>query len=255
MRLTSHLGRVIPSSCGHNERTYRYRRRAKAPRSTSSPLGSGDIWDRHGRPESIPAFDRRTNGLAPAGPFVHCPLHGRAAGQRSSRGFHPHRGSSRGSSCARRPGGSTECPSPSGRQSSSGVQAPRRGDTNQTTRGFITPGGRGAASLATLRGQRRRAATGTRVRTITRSGSSTLVPRNDATASSSTRGVRSRRGAGAVGRSTTAPRASSASAMDERGRIRIGRMGDGPTWQAGSSACLPYRGARICAYGRSVSLT
>ena len=128
-----------------------------------------------------------------------------------------------------------------------GTQTRRRGASSR-------PAGRGAASPAGPRGQRRRAATGTRVRTITRSGSS-LVPRNDATASSNARGVRSRRGAGAVGRSTTAPRANSGSAMDERGRIRIGCMGDGPTWQADASACLPYRRAGDRAYGRSVTST
>ena len=243
------IGGGFPSSPCALARTYRCGRRAKALEISSSPLGWGDIWDRHSRPELIPAFDRRTNGSAPAEPFVPFrPGEATPSGSlwadpwiylrrswRAQMPLIPGLGQVRvfiltarltephlvladqmGRPSALPP--REDSPHRVCKPLVAGTQTRRRGASSR-------PAGRGALSGLVSADQRRRAATGTRVRTITRSGSCSRTPRSEAMAAINARGVRSRRGSGVVGRSTTAARASSGSAMDERGRMRIGSMG------------------------------
>ena len=155
-------------------------------------------------------------------------------------------------SCAGRSGGSTECPSSPGRQSSSGMQAPRRGDRNQTARGFTTSPRRGPPD--DLRVQRWRAATGARVSTITRSGSTSPARRNEAMAwTSGERGVQ-------------APARWRGGEVDD-GRAGQFRVGDGRARsdadgghqssaylrEGGCNAPERYRARSVRAYGRWVT--
>jgi hypothetical protein len=92
---------------------------------SSRPRGRHPLQQPSGHPAAVvwPVETRRK--IAQESPSIGCVFS-------SSRTAWPKRHLVRANSV-----GSTECPSLTGRQSSSGLQAPRRGDRNQTARGFI----------------------------------------------------------------------------------------------------------------------